>query len=108
MSELKFDFVACCYNGGEAIQRYEECESFLLSYVKNGQIMRQEFLSASRREPETVIKSLRQSGMTALIARSFSPKAMAALRKAGLRLYEFAGGTGAALKAYLAGQLQEL
>ena len=107
MKGTKFEFVAIAYSGGEEIGVFDKTDSFMLYYLADGKVKKQQYLSLSGSVEERVA-TLKDCAIDRIICKNFSPKAMAKLREAGFSLMCFDGGTNAAFKAYSAGELREL
>ena len=107
MKKSKFDFLAIAYNGGGEIGVFDKTDSFMLYYLADGKAKRQQYLSLSGPLEERV-QTLKDCAIDRIICKNFPPKAMAKLREAGFALFCYDGGTDAAFRAYLAGELREL
>lgn len=107
MKKAKFEFVAIAYEGGEEIGVFDKTSSFMLYYLADGKVKKQQYLSLSGALEER-IATLKDCAIDRIICKNYSPKAMAKLREAGFSLLTFDGATNAAFRAYEAGELKEL
>ena len=101
--------IAVGYEAGQPVPFFEKAEAFWLYYYEDDRrIRRREMLSLYEKDIDKKIDKFRESLLDTLICRNFGPKAIAKLKAAGFHLYTFSGGSDAAVKALMNGELEEL
>lgn len=87
------------------VPRFEQAEAFTITVVRDGAKQQRQVLNLSDTPVEKLPDLLASLRIDAVIAKSFSPKTYAALRKMRIQMYTFDGGPNAAFKAYASGSL---
>lgn len=105
---MGLNYVAVAYDAGKPIPRFEQASYFNIYYVKRAEYSHGQMLSTLDIPADRLVDQLITMRIKRVIARSFTPRSMALLRKAGIDLYAFDGGTDAAIAAYTGGELMPL
>lgn len=100
--------VAVTYDGGNEIPAFEKATNFMLYFMDNDKIFREEQLSIFPKNTEDLITQIENSTISEIICKMCGPKALSRLKKTGIAVYEFSGYRGAAMDAYQAGKLKAL
>ena len=108
MTTGKYLFVAVAFDGTEQIPYFEKAETFWVYCMEDGKLKKRQFLSVYAKDSTEQIRRFKESMVDVIICRNFSPKAMAVLKKNGLKLYSFDGASDAAFKAFTKGTIWEL
>ena len=101
------EFVAVAYEGGKDIPIFERADCFVFYTVLKKRMVRKNMLLIQDKKTESVVRQLKELQADAVVCRAFGPRAKHLLDEAGIRCYEFDGGTQSGLNTYLEGSLQQ-
>ena len=101
-------FVAIAFLGDGDVPTFERTCYFEFHTILNGKSQRKDMLSIQDTKTDAVVKTLKDMKVDTVVARAYGPRAMHALKNAGIRCCVFDGGPHAAINAYLKDALVEV
>ncbi len=103
------EIVAVTYDGGgKDIPYFEKTKTFWVYYYVDGKQKKDELLELYPDDGDDLTAQMQKSMIDKIICKNIGPKALAAMRRAGIEVYTFDGAKGAAIRAYRRSELRPL